>query len=146
MKSKSLLNTDNSPRVQKSSFSSVILQSYFTWAPFSMHKESLGSNWPGASADKLVQELTDKPEPESIAVDVLFQGKICITHDQMFGFCFVSARNLHWRIISILWKAHTLLQQMLVFFLPSIPFLTIRSWFYFSWRSHFIVFLNLEWS
>lgn len=49
-----------------------------------MHKESLGSNWPGASADKLVQGIADKPEPESIAL-VLFQVKF-VLHDQMFGF------------------------------------------------------------
>lgn len=55
-----------------------------------MHKESLGSNWPGASADKLVQGIANKPEPESIAL-VLFQVKF-VLHDQMFGFYFVSAR------------------------------------------------------
>ena len=56
-----------------------------------MHKESLGSNWPDASADTLVQGIADKPKPESIAL-VLFQVKF-VLHDQIFGFYFVSASS-----------------------------------------------------
>ena len=56
-----------------------------------MYNESLGSNWPDASADPLVQGIADKPEPESIAL-VLFQVKF-VLHDQIFGFYFVSARS-----------------------------------------------------
>ena len=80
-----LLYTANSPRVENALYTVS-----FYLNPISMHKGSLGTNWPDASADKLVQGIADKPEPESMAL-ALFQVKF-VLHDQIFGFYFVSSR------------------------------------------------------
>ena len=80
------MHTHNSPRVENAPYTGS-----FYLNPISMHRGSLGTNWPDASADMLVQGIADKPEPESMAL-ALFQVKF-VLHDQIFGFYFVSARS-----------------------------------------------------